>query len=83
MISRRKMFNLLGLAGGAAIAPAIAGGVTLFDPGRRVTHLPNGGLLIEDQSFPSGISITNCSNMTIQNCYIQTAPEHTAIRFKY
>lgn len=69
-MSRRGLFGFLGLAAGASAVPLAAGAVALLDPGRRVTHLPGGGTLIEDETFRTGIKLENCQGMTIRGCTI-------------
>lgn len=43
--------------------------MALLDSGRRVTYLPGGGTLIEDQKFTTGIAISG-DYITVQNCSI-------------
>ena len=70
MISRRNLFGFLGTGSAAVVAPLATS--KLLDPGRRVTYLPDGGTLIEDEEFTTGIHVQNSDNLTIQNCSIQT-----------
>jgi hypothetical protein len=64
------MFSLFGLAGVAVSAP-IAANAALLNPGRSVTYLPGGGLLIEDEKFATGIELKDCQDVTVRNCIIE------------
>ena len=68
MITRRKLFGFGGMTGLTAIAPIETN--RLFDPGRRITHLPGGGTLIEDQTFTTGIMFQNVDAVEMKNCCI-------------
>lgn len=71
-VSRRGLLSVLGLAS-AAIGAPLATGAALLNPGRSITYLPGGGMLIEDEQFSTGIKLENCQNLTIEGCIITTA----------
>jgi hypothetical protein len=68
MISRRNLFGFLGMGSASVAVPLVTN--RLLDPGRRVTHLPDGGALIEDETFTTGIAVNGSQYLTLQNCII-------------
>jgi hypothetical protein len=68
MLTRRSLFGFAGIGSLGAIAPLATS--MLFDPGRRITHLPDGGMLIEDQSFRTGIALQNAHHITLEKCTV-------------
>lgn len=66
MLTRRNLFSFGSIASAAVLAPLTAS--KLLDPGRRVTYLPNGGTMIEDEIFGATAQFLNCTNMFVTNC---------------
>jgi hypothetical protein len=73
-MNRRSLFTAIGMAGLLTAAPAAAV-VAMHKPGRRVTRLPNGGSLIEDETFTTGIKVENCQNLSISHCVVDVRPD--------
>lgn len=70
-MNRREMFGFCRSAALVAAAPVAAGAVLVASPpGRRVTQLPGGGTLIEDQEFTTGIQLNNVNDCHIRNCTV-------------